>query len=158
MGDLSLISESLSRSFEKKIKETQKEKRSLLSSELQLFLWLEIKHHLHSDLRKYQLTSLVCIAEENPKRNCGFKMVKICAFWGASSGVISMISDLKHDWYFGCVGVADRPKLGESFSWTSNLVKGEIRLSSAFGWAAEVDDQLLIRRSYRDSGPALATC
>lgn len=80
MGDLSLISESLSRSFEKKIKETQKEKRSLLSSELQLFLWLEIKHHLHSDLRKYQLTSLVCIAEENPKRNCGFKIVKICAF------------------------------------------------------------------------------
>jgi hypothetical protein len=99
----------------------------------------------------------VCIAEEKPKRNCGFKIVKFCAFWGASNGDVSMISDLKHDWYFGCVGVADRPKLGESFSWTSSL-KGEIRLSSAFGWAAEVDDQLLIRRSYRDSGPALATC
>jgi hypothetical protein len=136
----------------------EKKRKSLLSSELQLFLWFETKHHLHSDLRKYQLTSVVCRAEEKPERNCGFKIVKICAFLGASSGDISMISDLKHDWYFGCVGVADRPKHGESFWWTSNLVQGEIRLSSAFGWASEVDDQLLIRRSYRDSGPALATC
>jgi hypothetical protein len=81
MGDLSLMSESLPRSFQKKIKETQKrkEKTSLLSSELQLFLWFETKHRLHADLRKYQLTSVVCIAE-NPKRNCGFKIVKICAF------------------------------------------------------------------------------
>ncbi len=82
MGDLSLMSESLSRSFQKKIKETQKrkEKKSLLSSELQLFLWFQTKHHLHSDLRKYQLTSVVCRAEEKPERNCGFKIVKICAF------------------------------------------------------------------------------
>jgi hypothetical protein len=47
------MSESLSRSFQKKIKEKEKEKRSLLSSELQLFLWFETKDHLHSDLRKY---------------------------------------------------------------------------------------------------------
>jgi hypothetical protein len=76
------MSASLSRSFHKKIKDAQKrkEKRGLLSSELQLFLWFETKDHLHSDLRMYQLTSVACIAEENPKRNCGFKIVKICAF------------------------------------------------------------------------------